>query len=82
MTHLDNNDFLHNSQHGFLKSRSGETQLALVLHDIFTYGDSRKISRCFLDFKKAFEKIPRRKLILKQQPCGLNVKPVNWIRDF
>jgi hypothetical protein len=83
MTHLDNNDFLHKSQHGFRKFRSCETQLALFLHDILTSGESKKqVDAVFLDFKKAFDKVPHNKLILKLQSCGLNLKMVNWIRDF
>jgi hypothetical protein len=64
MTHLDKNDFLHKSQHGFRKFRSCETQLALFLHDILTSGESKKqVDAVFLDFKKPFDKVPHNKLI-------------------
>jgi uncharacterized protein YajQ (UPF0234 family) len=58
-------------------------QLALFLHDILTSGESKKqVDVVFLDFKKAFDKVPQSKLILRLQACGLNLKMVNWIRDF
>jgi hypothetical protein len=46
-------------------------------------GESKKqVDTLFLDFKKAFDKVPHKKLIYKLQSCGLNLKVINWIRDF
>jgi hypothetical protein len=83
MTCLDSINFLHTSQHGFRKSRSWGTQFALFLQDLLKSGESKKpVEAIFLDFKKAFDKVFPEKLIHKLQSCGLNLKVVNWIRDF
>jgi hypothetical protein len=83
MAHLDKHNFLHDNQHGFRKGRSCETQLAFFLHDILKASDSKKkVDAIFLDFKKAFDKVPHKKLIHKLQSCGVNEKTVHWIRDL
>jgi hypothetical protein len=41
-----------------------------------------QVNALFLDFKKALDKVPHKKLIYKLQSCRLNLKVVNWIRDF
>jgi hypothetical protein len=64
MTSLDNNDVIHKSKHGFRKSRSCETQLALFLHVILTSGESKiQVDAVLFDFKKAFDKVFHIKLI-------------------
>jgi hypothetical protein len=81
ITYLDNHNFFHDNQFGFRKGRSCETQLALFLLDIQKASDSEtKVDAIFLDFKKAFEKVPHKKLIHKLQSRGVN-EIVYWIRD-
>ena len=36
----------------------------------------------FLDFAKAFDKVPHRKLVAKLDKYGINEKVINWIRDW
>ena len=83
MRHLDGQNLLIASQHGFRKGRSCETQLALFTHDILVSGeDNVPVDAIFLDFKKAFDKVPHNKLIIKLQSYGLDGNVINWIRDF
>ena len=35
-----------------------------------------------LDFSKAFETVNHRKLLLKLNHCGINIKLIQWIQDF
>jgi hypothetical protein len=66
MTYLDSSNFLHTSQHDFLKDRSWETQLALLLQDILKSGESKEqVDAIIFDFKKAFDNFLHTKLIYK-----------------
>ena len=61
MHHVAKFDILHDSQHGFRKKRSCETQLILTLHDLATRLDGwvggGQIDAILLDFGMAFDKV-------------------------
>lgn len=83
MNFLDSNQFFHSSQHGFRRNFSCETQLALFLHDLHTYLDSNcQTDAIFLDFAKAFDKVPHRRLLLKLSRLGLDPDVLKWIQEF
>ena len=75
MSHLFNkinpllHDHIYTLQHGFRKGRSTVTQFLQVLHDIkkksVTKGE--QVDRLYLDFEKAFDKVPQYLLIEKLQ---------------
>ncbi|MDD9361971.1 MAG: reverse transcriptase family protein, partial [Anaplasma sp.] len=70
---LDSNHFFHPSQHGFRKGFSCETQLAIFLHDLHVNLDSNtQTDVIFLDFAKAFDKVPHKRLFLKLSQLNLN----------
>ncbi|MDD9361349.1 MAG: reverse transcriptase family protein, partial [Anaplasma sp.] len=80
---LDSIDFFNSSQHGFRKSFSCETQLASFLHDLHTNLDRNiQTDAIFLDFSKAFDKVPHKRLIYKLAQLNLNHDVLNWIREF
>lgn len=55
---LDTNNFFDQSQHGFRKGLTFETQLAIFLHDLHSNLDiSIQTDAIFLDFAKAFDKV-------------------------
>ena len=83
MGHLDSQHLLAKEQHGFRKGRSCETQLALFVHDILDSGDRHvPVDAIFLDFRKAFDKVPHSKLLVKLKAYGIHNNVIGWIKDF
>lgn len=82
-SHLDSHHLLHPSQHGFRKSFSCETQLLQFIHDIHTNMETkRQTDTIFLDFSKAFDRVPHRRLIHKLSSLKLDPFVINWIAEF
>jgi hypothetical protein len=66
MKHLDIHKILSDSQHGFRTRRSCETQLLETLDDITKRAANNKhIDIILLDFSKAFDKVPHKRLLSK-----------------
>jgi len=71
-------------QHGFLKRRSCDTQLLLTYHDLVSSLDKpgSQTDMIFLDFSKAFDKVPHQRLIHKLHYYGIRGTTLNWIQSF
>lgn len=83
INHLERNNFLSISQHGFRKGLSCETQLAAFTHDLHVNLDSNiQTDVIFLDFEKAFDKVPHRRLMYKLSLLNLDSFVFNWIENF
>ena len=81
--HLDNNGILTDKQFGFRKRRSCDTQLLLTVHDLAQgLRDQQQIDAVLLDFSKAFDKVPHRRLLLKLEHYGVRGPLMSWICDF
>ena len=81
--HMTTNNLFSEAQHGFLKGKSCVTQLLEYLEDITEAMDNgNDVDVIYLDFCKAFDKIPHRRLIKKLEKYGIKGKVLNWIRDF
>ena len=81
--HFDSNNILTNTQHGFRKKRSCETQLITTIHDLAKgLNDGQQIDSILLDFSKAFDKVCHRKLCLKLEHYGVRGKCLEWVKDF
>ena len=66
MKFFEQHNILSDSQHGFRKNRSCETQLILTINDLAKGLDnSQQIDGILLDFSKAFDKVPHRRLAAK-----------------
>ena len=66
-------------QHGFRAKRSTETQLICTIHDIASAIQSNKtIHAAILDFSKAFDKVPHRRLLKKLDYYGIRGPLHNW----
>ena len=62
--HLFNNNLMSPCQHGFLPRKSCMTQLLCVLDDwTETLDSSNSVDVLYLDFKKAFDYVPRERLL-------------------
>jgi len=81
--HLELNKLINNSQHGFRKNRSCATNLLEFLEKASTVVDSGKgFDIIYLDFAKAFDKVPRRRLLNKVKAHGIRGPILNWIEAW
>ena len=74
------------SQHGFLKARSCLTNLLCFFEEITKWVDGGSpVDVIYLDFQKAFDKVPHQRLILKLKSHGMGNSVVNcidqWLTD-
>lgn len=82
-THLESINFFYNHQHGFRKHFSCETQLAEFTHDLLkSMDDNLQIDAIFLDFSKAFDRLPHNLLLSKINSLGIAQNIVSWIKHF
>ena len=83
MKHLEKHNILTDSQHGFRAKRSTETQLIRTIHDISKSLDKKEIvDMAILDFTKAFDKVPHKRLIHKLNYNGITGSIATWIETF
>ena len=80
MKHLELHNVSTDSQHGFRAKRSTETQLIQTIHDISISLDKKEtVDMAILDFTKAFDKIPHKRLIHKLNYYGISGSIATWI---
>ena len=74
---------LSKSQFGFMPGRSTVLQLLQVL-DEWTEAIDRglPIETIYMDFQKAFDSVPHRRLIYKLSKYGIGGQLLHWIEDF
>ena len=83
MSHLENQQLLSNTQHGFRKNRSCETQLIETVNNLTNYlNDRNQVDTILLDFSKTFDKVCHRKLLLKLKNYGISGNIYKWVEDF
>ena len=83
MAHLTAINAVSDHQHGFLPRKSCQTNMLESFEEwtrVLDGGDSLDI--IFLDYQKAFDRVPHRRLILKLHGYGIQGKLLNWIREF
>ena len=82
--HMTENNLFSNAQHGkFIKGKSCVTQLLEFLEDITQSIDNGdEVDVIFLDFCKAFDKVPHRKLLQKLYAYEIRGKVHAWIKEF
>ena len=81
--HLEINELLNKSQHGFMKNRSCTSNLLEFLEKATSVVDSGKgFDIIYLDFAKAFDKVPRRRLLNKVKAHGIRGPILNWIEAW
>ena len=83
MGHLDEHRILTDKQHGFRKRRSCETQLLVTHNDLINAMDKKKSSDVIiLDFTKAFDTVPHRRLLLKLKHYAISSHILSWLSSF
>ena len=80
-THME--EHLSECQHGFMKGRSCITQLLETL-DMWTetLDKGGVIDAIYLDFAKAFDSVPHKRLLVKLEAYGIRGKALGWLGDF
>jgi len=80
---MESNNYFTNEQFGFRKHRSCEMQLARVCQDIAsTLDEGQSADLVFLDFAKAFDKVPHQRLLSKLKAYGISDNLVRLIESF
>ena len=83
VAHLVANEVLHSSQHGFMKSKSCQTNLLEYLDTLTKLVDQgHNADVIYLDFAKAFDKVPHLRLLQKLECCGISGKVLTWIGNW
>jgi len=81
--HLEKNALITDSQHGFRKGRYCLTNLLTFLEKVTGYVDSgSSVDAIFLDFAKAFDKVPHQRLTAKLISHGIRRKVYDWIVEW
>ncbi len=83
MLHLESHDILVDYQHGFRQKRSCESQLVTTVEDIAKHLDKKEqVDMLILDFSKAFDVVPHRRLLRKLEHYGIKGKLLAWIEAW
>ena len=83
MNYMVDNGLLFVNQHGFRRSLSCDTQLFEFVTDIHKNLHLRAETHAiFIDFSKAFDKVPHQRLLLKLRSLQNNETLINWIANF
>ena len=81
--HLEKFNLIQSSQHGFMKNKSVNTNLLEFMETVTAdvdKGDSVDI--LYLDFQKAFDKVPRERLLTQLEAHGFPDNLLKWIRSW
>ena len=81
--HLFQNKILNASQHGFMQKKSCLTNLVEYLEVLTKLVDEgHSVDVVYLDFSKAFDKVPHARLMDKLAACGVGGKFLGWIKAW
>ena len=81
--HFYKHNLINQSQHGFTKGKSCLTNLLSFYSKVYEAadnGDSYDI--LYLDFSKAFDKVPHQRLLRKVKAHGIDGKVLDWVRSW
>ena len=83
MIHLEDNKILSSLQHRFRSSNSCETQLIVTMDDLLKSIDKQvQTDMMILDFSKAFDTVPHKRLLHKLEQYSITGSPHRWIHSF
>ena len=81
--HLNLYNLINESQHGFTKGKSCVTNLLSFYRSVFEATDNDdNYDIIYLDFSKAFDKVPHERLLRKIKAHGIVGKVLNWITSW
>ena len=80
IVHLVKFQLIKASQHGFMNSKSCQTNLIEYLDTLTSLVDAgHDVDVIYLDFAKAFDKVPHRRLLQKLEAHGISGHVLQWI---
>ena len=83
MSHMTRNRLFANAQYGFIPRRSTVMQLLRVLDDwTQTLDEGGSVNVIYMDFQKAFDTVPHRRLLYKLSRYGITGNLLQWIKAF
>jgi ribonucleases P/MRP protein subunit RPP40 len=83
LAHLKKHGLIKRSQHGFLPGRSCTTNLLEFLEKATLAADNGEaFDAIFLDFAKAFDKVPHARLLKKLQAHGITGRLFRWVENW
>ena len=83
MSHVYNNKIVMSLQHGFLHGRPCQSNLLIMPNCITEAIDKGIITDViYLDFAKAFDSVPHKRLTYKLSKYGVTGNLLHWISDF
>ena len=83
MDHCNDNYVFSDSQYGFRQRRGCILQLLKVFDDWTKFVDSDiPVDAIFLDFRKAFDCVPHKRLLMKLEKLGISGNILNGLQSF
>ena len=85
ITHHEGNNLIGDSQHGFSNNHSWLTSLLDFFSCVIDTSDSytnKAVDLIYLDFQKAFVKVPHERLLLKVMAHGIQRNAAQWIHNW
>ena len=83
MRHLVENNIINESQHGFRSGKSTLTNLLEYTEAVTEAVDNgHEVHAIYFDFKKAFDKVPHNKLLMKVQALGIQGYLLQWLKAW
>ena len=83
MDFLIKHKLINPSQHGFLKAKSCLSNLLCFLEEITKWVDDvSPVDVIYLDFQKAFDKVPHQRLIRKLKSHGMGNSIIIWVEQW
>ena len=80
---MSTNKLFSNKQFGFISGRSTTLQLLKVMDEWTKILDKGgKIDSVYMDFMKAFDKVPHRRLLHKMHRYKISEKVIKWVESF
>jgi Reverse transcriptase (RNA-dependent DNA polymerase)/Endonuclease-reverse transcriptase len=81
--HLETNSLIRDSQHGFMTGRSCATNIIEFLEVVTRATDGgESVDIFYLDFSKAFDKVPRERLMVKVKAKGISGPLAAWLNNW
>uniref|UniRef100_K7F0Y4 Reverse transcriptase domain-containing protein n=1 Tax=Pelodiscus sinensis TaxID=13735 RepID=K7F0Y4_PELSI len=81
--HVEEHNLLDKSQHGFCKGKSCLTNLLEFFEGVNKHADKGDpVDIVYLDFQKAFDKVPHQRLLCKLHGHGIRGKVLSWIENW